>query len=270
MQEIISRDTSQKLYIQLYEIFKRKIENKEWDVGFQLPTEEELCNVYGVSRATVRAAIMELVRQGYLKRKQGKGTFVSKKVVTYELTMLTSFRELMLEPGITFSTKVLDKIVTTPDSHPHIKLSLAKNKHVIFIKRVTNIQNKPIIIQDISIPLHICPQILEEDIEKVSLVELFKKYEIKITRIKNYFDIGYLNEEESRIFALPKNSPALLLNQLFYSGETEIMYIRSIKRADSFKFSIEFVKSHAEASNSDSITGWKGANIIFGIAPFEG
>ncbi|MFA4827785.1 MAG: GntR family transcriptional regulator, partial [Thermodesulfovibrionales bacterium] len=91
--ELVHRENSQKLYIQLENIFKNKIGDKKWSVGSQIPTEEELCKIYGVSKAPVRAAILELVRQGYLMRQQGKGTFVCKKVISEGLTMLTSFRE---------------------------------------------------------------------------------------------------------------------------------------------------------------------------------
>src|SRR4030067_3604610 len=105
MKESINRDNHQKLYYQLYEIIKKNIEDKEWGVCSQIPTEDELCKMYDVSRATVRSAIAELVREGYLYRQQGKGTFV-KQVVSDILVMLTSFRELMLEPEVEFSTDV--------------------------------------------------------------------------------------------------------------------------------------------------------------------
>ena len=51
-----NRENLQKLYVQLCDIIKRKIEGKEWGVGLQIPTEDELCRAYEVSRATVRAA----------------------------------------------------------------------------------------------------------------------------------------------------------------------------------------------------------------------
>src|SRR4030043_1545111 len=101
--ELIDRDDHQKLYLQLYEILKRKIEGGEWPLGSQIPTEEELCSMFNVSRATVRTAILELVRQGYLKRQQGKGTFVFKNVISEGLTMLTNFRELLFEEGLPFA-----------------------------------------------------------------------------------------------------------------------------------------------------------------------
>ncbi len=244
MEELIHRDNPQKLYIQLSEIMKRKIENKEWNVDFQIPTEDELCKTYEVSRATVRSAISELVKHGYLSRQQGKGTFVCKIIKPDELTMLASFREFMLEGVTDFSTIVLAKTTTTPLDDLSTKLNIPAYEHIIYIKRLRTADNKPVLLQETYIPAYICPQLLEEDIENNSLYELFeKKYGIPITHVKNYFDIAYLNAEEGRILGLPENSSVLLLNQNLYSWETQIMYARTINRSDRFKFGIDFQKT---------------------------
>jgi GntR family transcriptional regulator len=242
MEELINRENLQKLYLQLCEIIKRKIESKEWGVGSQIPTEDELCKMYDVSRATVRAAVLELVRQGYLYRQQGKGTFV-KQLTTDELVMLTSFRELMLEPGINFSTEVLVQTTMMPIGNIGNLLNISLDKHIIYIKRVTVVEGKPVIIQEVHIPLHLCPQLLDENVAGNSLFSLFKKYKIDITRIRNYFGITSLGPDEAHVFGSAEGASILLLNQLFFLGETPIMYIRSVKRHDSFGFAIEFKKS---------------------------
>src|SRR4030042_6635283 len=163
MEELINRENLQKLYLQLCEIIKRKIESKEWGVGSQIPTEDDLCKMYDVSRATVRAAVLELVRQGYLYRQQGKGTFV-KQLTTDELVMLTSFRELMLEPGINFSTEVLVQTTMMPIGNIGHLLNISPDKHIIYIKRITIVDGKPVIIQEVHIPLPLCSQLLDEDV----------------------------------------------------------------------------------------------------------
>lgn len=64
------------LYYQLKQIIKEKILTGEWKTNQRIPSETELCSQYEISRGTVRQALMELVREGILYRKQGKGTFV--------------------------------------------------------------------------------------------------------------------------------------------------------------------------------------------------
>lgn len=239
--EHIDREDHQKLYVQLYEIIKKKIEGNEWSVGSQIPTEEELCKMFNVSRATVRTAVLELVRQGYLKRQQGKGTFIFRNIVSEGLAMLTNFKELFFEKGLDFSTNILARTVMMPVDDLDVKLEIQKDKHIIYIKRLRSIDNEPLLLQETYIPYHICPLLLEEDIEQNSLFDLFeKKYGIKITKVKNYIGITNLKSDESRLVESSEGSAAIFLNQFCYSGETLIMYTRSIKRPDKYQFLIEF------------------------------
>jgi GntR family transcriptional regulator len=228
--ELINREDHQKLYLQLYEIIKKKIENNEWTVGSQIPTEEQLCKTFNVSRATVRTAVSELVRQGFLRRQSGKGTFICKQFRTEGLVMLTSFREIMLEEGLNLSTNVLARTVMTPVDDLTVKLEVTPDKHVIYIKKLFSLDGRPVLLKEVYIPYHLCPLLLEENLENNSLFELFeKKYGIKITYVKNYADVTSVTENEARLLKLPKGSAALILTQHLYSGETLIMYIRSIK-----------------------------------------
>ncbi len=238
--ELINREDHQKLYLQLYDILKKKIEGGEWAINSQIPTEEDLCSMFSVSRATVRTAVLELVRHGYLKRQQGKGTFIFKNIVSEGLSMLTSFREPLFEEGLNFSTSILARTVMMPVDDLDVRLDIAPNKHIIYIKRLRLSGSEPVLLQESYIPYHICPLLLEDDIENISLLELFeKKYGIRITRVGNHIDIAYLGADEGRILGLPENSAAILLTQYFHSGETLFMYTRSVKRPDRFQISIE-------------------------------
>lgn len=241
MERLIDREDSQKLYVQLYEILKGRIETGEWAVASQIPTEEELCKNYDVSKATVRLAIAELARQGYLKRQQGKGTFVCKRIIPEGLSMLTSFKENMLEARVAFSTKVLAQTIVMPTDDLDIKLNISEDKHIVYIKRLRSVDEEPVLLQETYIPHQICPSLLEEDLENNSIHELLeKKYGNKITKIQGYIGIAYLNKDEGGLLGLPEGSCALLLEQYFYSGDSQITYTRSVKRPDRFRFFIEF------------------------------
>ncbi len=243
--KLVNRDKPQKLYVQLFEILREKIENNEWRVGSQIPIEDELCKTYDVSKATVRFAVLELARQGYLVRQQGRGTFVCKRIIPEGLTMSASFKELMLEKGISFSTEVLAQTVMMPTDDLDVKLNITEDKHVIYIKRLRRVDEEPVLLQESFIPRHICPPLLQEDVGNHSLLELFeKKHQITITRVKDFIEVAYSKPEESKLLGLPKGSPVLLLEQLFYSGDTCIMFTRSIKRPDRFRLFFEFEKKH--------------------------
>lgn len=239
--ELIDREDHQKLYLQLYEILKKKIESGEWQVGTQIPTEEDLCNMFSVSRATVRTAVLELVRHGYLKRQQGKGTFIYRNTISDGISMLTNFRESMLEETTSITTNVLARTVMMPIDELDIKLNIPPDKHVIYIKRLQLKDNEPLIIQESFIPYHICPLLLEDDIARNSLIDIIeKKYGIRITKVRNLIDIGYLNTDEARIFGLPEGTASLVTMQFYYSGDTTFIYTRSVKKPGRFNLLIEF------------------------------
>ena len=75
----IDRTRSQKLYSQLFEILKEQIGKDGWEVGTQIPTEEQLCSQYNVSKATVRLALAELVLDGISEKNSGQGHICKEK-----------------------------------------------------------------------------------------------------------------------------------------------------------------------------------------------
>jgi GntR family transcriptional regulator len=238
--ELIDREDHQKLYLQLLQIIKKKIENGDWPLNSQIPTEEELCTTFSVSRATVRTAVLELVRQGYLKRQQGKGTFICKNIMSEGIAMLTNLKELMFEDSLVLSSNVMARTVMMPVDDLDAKLNVPPDKHIIYIKRLYSVDEEPILLQESYIPYHLCPLLLEDDIEHHSLFDIFEKnYGIKITRADNHIDITHLTLNESRALGLTEGSAAILLTQYFYSGDTLIMYARSVKRPDRFQFFID-------------------------------
>ena len=66
------------LYKQIASELKERIDSGEWSYGALLPSEHELCDVYDVSRGTVRQVLSRLKDEGYIRRERGKGTFVAR------------------------------------------------------------------------------------------------------------------------------------------------------------------------------------------------
>ena len=74
---VLDHSTPIPLYFQLKSLILRDIQKGVYPIGMQIPTEMELQASFGVSRATIRHALNELVNEGWLERKASKGTFVS-------------------------------------------------------------------------------------------------------------------------------------------------------------------------------------------------
>ena len=74
-------------------MLRRKIQTGEYQPSMRLPSEAELAAQFGVSTITVKKAVLNLVEQGLLKRKQGKGTFVVFPKQNRDLRQVVSFSE---------------------------------------------------------------------------------------------------------------------------------------------------------------------------------
>lgn len=88
MSEQLHLESPVPLYQQMSDILRREIESKGLAPGTRLPTEKEFAKRFGVSLITVRGCVGELVREGMLARRQGRGTFVaSRKARATQLIM---------------------------------------------------------------------------------------------------------------------------------------------------------------------------------------
>ncbi len=77
MSNLLQRESRVPLYLQISEWLIQRIVSGEWALDSNLPAELELCQEFGVARGTVRQALGELERKGYIRRERGRGTFVT-------------------------------------------------------------------------------------------------------------------------------------------------------------------------------------------------
>ncbi len=73
----IDRNSPIPIYHQLKTLIQGQIEGRVWQPGERIPTEQELCKLYSISRSPVRQALNDLARDGLLVRRPGLGTFVN-------------------------------------------------------------------------------------------------------------------------------------------------------------------------------------------------
>lgn len=77
------------MYLKIFEDYKARIISGELKPNDRLPSETELSSNYNVSRITTKRSMEELMRAGLIYRRQGSGTFVSKKMTVGKRDMET-------------------------------------------------------------------------------------------------------------------------------------------------------------------------------------
>ncbi|MCD6257383.1 GntR family transcriptional regulator [Candidatus Aerophobetes bacterium] len=230
------------LYYQLTEELRENIENGEWPPNSLIPSETELCEKYKVSRGTVRQALSQLVQEGLLYRKQGKGTFVAEPKITQQLNRFYSFAQDMREKGLRPSSLLLQKEKILPDSYIKNILGLKEEEMVYKIMRLRLADEEPLILETSYLVEELFPDLDKEDVEKVPLYDIIlKKYRIKITRAKETFEPILIDEFEAKKLKIPVGSPALLVKRVTYTAGIPFEFRKSVVRGDKCSYSVELI-----------------------------
>src|SRR5215813_8676358 len=95
------------IYQQLNSHLRLLIGSGECPIGTKFLTERQICERYGVSRATANKALSNLVSEGLLEFRKGVGTFVRGRALDYNLRALVSFTDKANAAGKRPSTEVL-------------------------------------------------------------------------------------------------------------------------------------------------------------------
>lgn len=229
------------LYYQLKEMLTNKILSKEWKVGEKIPTEFELCEQYKVSRITVRQALRDLEKEGYLVRKQGRGTFVSVPKIEQNLMSFYSFSREFKKRGFEPHSEVLEfhLQIPKPEIVNNLKLSNEQNQ-VYYIKRLRYADNMLLAIETTYLPADLFPGLDEKTLNEKALYEIMRdNYGVVPTSAEESFGATLIGGKESVYFGMKKGNPAISLERWAYSEERHIEYTTSIVRGDKFTF---FVK----------------------------
>lgn len=245
-EKIVDRESQQKLYVQIFSIIKEKIEQHEWSNNTQIPTEDELCRAYDVSKATVRMAISELVRTGYLKKQQGKGTFVTSALPDLGITMKTRLTEDMFGEGVKAKKEVVERGFRVPSGELRAVLRLTDeldergNLYYILCQRV--VDGEPAYLEESFVPLAVFPGIEYADVCGKPFYDLIQEKGIrKIFKVVQTIEVSEVKGEAAPLLRVREGTPALLLHRLLIGADARpVAYTRLIGIGKKYKIQTEF------------------------------
>lgn len=184
----LDRSSKEPLNEQLASLMRTKIYRGEWPSRSVIPSEHELMARYGVSRGTVRHAIKNLVDEGLLDQRMGRGTFVTPQEILHPAGIRPiSFAESLHAQGLDFRTEVLAKERMGAPSDVASELEIEPGDPVLFLRRVRRVDGMPIICQESWEALEKCPGFDQVDFTKESAfdaVERCSHHHIKSSMIR--------------------------------------------------------------------------------------
>ncbi len=229
------------LYYQLKELLKQKIYLNSWKPDQMIPSESAISAAYGVSVGTVKKAIFELVREGILYRRRGKGTFVARP--NFDRSFIRFFRFAWDEEGepIVPTSRVISSEVTLPSEQVRNVLTLGENEDIIVIKRVRKVRNIPLVLEDLCLPQRLFSGFEKIDISEKLLYPIYEeKYNIPIIWADEFLEPRIATEQQAHYLGIDQGDPVIYIERIAYTyGDKPVEFRCCIGRGDGFRYHIE-------------------------------
>lgn len=226
-------------YNQIAEYYQNLIESKQLRSGEKMPTEEQICALFQVSRITVRQAMSELVQAGYIERVQGKGSYVKTPKTNMQLNHLQGFSEEMRAIGKVATSRLIDTGIENCDLMVAEHLGIETGTQVIYIKRLRLADNEPVAVEYVYIPFYLCPELLQKDLNG-SLYSLLGEYGLKVHRASQNISAGYSPRNICELLNIKQASPTLNIERVTYlENGIALEYVQSSYRGDRYTFHVE-------------------------------
>ncbi|MER3400992.1 MAG: hypothetical protein C4313_07660 [Thermoflexus sp.] len=241
--EPLEREGPLPLHEQIRERLLKAIQSGKVAAHRRLPSERVLAQWFAVNRLTVRQALRELIAQGYLYARFGRGTFVAARPVHQPLQWLTSFTEDMAARGMKASSRVLAREIRPAPADIAARLGIAPGAEVVRLERLRLADGEPMAIETAFLPHARCPGLLAFDFSRCSLYEVLRKhFGLRLDRAEQVLRAVVLPAREARLLGVSRGAPAFLLERTTFldSGEA-IEFVRSFYRGDRYQFRVHLL-----------------------------
>lgn len=232
----LNAESPMPLYRQLELALRRSIEARQIQPGDALPPERDTASELGVSRITVRKALDALVADGFLARRQGAGTFVTKRVEK-NFSRLTSFTEDMIERGLKPHSTWLNRIEAAVSPEEAIVLGLGPGARVYRFNRVRYADNVAMALEFSTVPAGMIESL---DAVESSLYQALARNGNQPTRVLQRLRATLFTAEQAEILGIAEGDAGLLIERRGFAANGQLVEsTRSYYRGDTYDFVAE-------------------------------
>jgi GntR family transcriptional regulator len=236
----VNRESPIPLHHQVRSYLLHRIEEGELQPGEQLLQEREYAARFGISLAPVRQAILDLVKDGYLYRVRGRGTFVREHKVEEKISLLSSFTASMQAKGVQADLRITAlREAPAPDQ---VRQALGRDvRRVVLLQRAATLNGEGAALLTAYLPAALVPRLTEMDLTDRSLYRtLEKQYGIVPARAESWIEVVRCQPRVAEILGIAGGTPLLQVEGITYDAERRaIEFSQVLYRADRFRFSIE-------------------------------
>jgi GntR family transcriptional regulator len=241
------------LYTQVREALRERILDHTYAPHAQLPAEDALGSMFGVSRITVRQALNDLQKEGVIFKVAGKGTFVAKAKIFQELSQLEGFSEAMSRQGHHIVNQVLSHVLKTADERVAEVFGIvgdAPDKTITEIKRIRYLDGAPVSLEVTYLRPAIGERLRSEDLEHRDIFLILENdYGIALGAAN--VQIGAISADKTLATALQvaPGTALLRIERLTHTAEgLPLDYEYLYFRCDTFQYRLQVARHSGKPS----------------------
>lgn len=233
---ILNAESHSPLYKQLIRKLRDDIAAGVYPVHTRIPTEQELCESYQVSRVTVRKALAELTQEGLLNRRQGKGTFVGVPRLCKDLKDVTSFNDSCRLMNCEPSTRVIHAQMTYAQEED-VRDLLCGDEQVVETLRLRMADGVPVMLECNRFPGQY-DFLLEADLTG-SLYGILREHGLEANQAVHEISLCYATAQQARHLGVNEGDALLNLREIIYDQYGRPLHTsKQLIRGDRFTFRI--------------------------------
>lgn len=226
-------------YVHILNYYTNIIDSGKMQEGDQMPTEKEICELFNVSRITVRKALDALCQNGYIYKLQGKGSFISHKETGMQLNHLYGFSDEMRKLGREPSSRLISSELATPSDKAAKALMLAPGQKVYVFERLRCADSVPMALETVHIPYHRFPGIADQDFTKSLYKLLSEQYGCERSRAEQGIRADQAGRHAAGVLEIRAGAPVLHITRTtFDNNGVPFEYVESVYRGDKYVFNV--------------------------------
>ena len=213
------------LHRQLFLVLHDEIARGALAPGAALPTEQVLCDEFGVSRITVRRALADLAEQGYIERRQGVGSFVRQHDRSDEVPPLGSYMDNLRQAQFQTSVDVVEHDLRIPPSLIGDALGVTTQMlHILRVRRERRTR-EPLMVTEAWLPAELGDRLSASALRRTPLYELLGGAGVVIDRMQHEITAEIAGPRNARLLNTVIGSALLRVNRLVFVAGSPHHYV---------------------------------------------
>lgn len=215
----LTKEPGTALHRQLFIVLRDQITRGFYPPGSTIPKEEELERLFGVSRITVRRAVVELERLGMVRKLPGKGTFVQEGQVPAPPAATLSLLQALSRQARDTQVKVLHVELVPAPGEIALQLELQSGQRAIHALRLRSAEKVPLILTETWLPDTYADVVTAQALRKQPLFKLLVEAGVKFGRVVQEMTAVAADPHAAGMLKTPLGSPLLKLTRLVYGTD---------------------------------------------------